>query len=76
MEKFREEHDSMGTVLVPSDKYYGAQTQRSLDNFKIGEEKMPREIIRAFGILKAAAARANFELRPEKMTEKKYRAIL
>lgn len=76
MEKFREEHDSMGTVLVPSDKYYGAQTQRSLDNFKIGEEKMPREIIRAFGILKAAAARANFELRPEKMTEKKYEAIL
>lgn len=76
MEKFREEHDSMGTVLVPSDKYYGAQTQRSLDNFKIGEEKMPREIIRAFGILKAAAARANFELRPEKMIEKKYEAIL
>lgn len=76
MEKFREEHDSMGTVLVPCDKYYGAQTQRSLDNFKIGEEKMPKELIRAFGILKAAAAKANFELRPEKMTEKKFEAVI
>ncbi len=66
----------MGTVLVPSDKYYGAQTQRSLDNFKIGDEKIPREMIRALGILKAAAARANFELRPEKMTEEKYEAII
>ncbi len=75
-EKFRTEHDSMGEVLVPSDKYWGAQTQRSLDNFKIGDEKMPREIIRAFGILKAAAARANFELRPDKMTEEKYEAIV
>ena len=76
MEKFREEHDSMGTVLVPCDKYYGAQTQRSLDNFKIGEEKMPKELIRAFGILKAAAAKANFELRPEKMTERKFEAVI
>ena len=74
--EFRNEHDSMGVVRVPEDKYWGAQTQRSLDNFKIGDEKMPREIIRAFGILKAAAARANFELRPEKMTEKKYEAII
>lgn len=76
MEKFREEHDSMGTVLVPCDKYYGAQTQRSLDNFKIGEEKMPKELIRAFGILKAAAAKANFELRPEKMTARKFEAVI
>lgn len=75
-DNFRTEHDSMGEVLVPADKYWGAQTQRSLENFKIGEEKMPREIIRAFGILKAAAARANFELRPEKMTEEKYEAIV
>ncbi len=66
----------MGTVLVPEDKYYGAQTARSLENFKIGEEKMPRELIRAFGILKAAAARANFELRPEKMTDEKFEAIV
>lgn len=74
--EFRKEHDSMGDVLVPADKYWGAQTQRSYENFKIGEEKMPREIIRAFGILKAAAARANFELRPQKMTKEKYEAIV
>ncbi len=74
--KFREEHDSMGSVMVPEDKYYGAQTQRSLDNFKIGEEKMNRELIRAFGILKAASAKANFELRPERMTEQKFEAII
>ena len=75
-QKYRTEHDSMGEVLVPEDKLWGAQTQRSLENFKIGEEKMPREIIRAFGILKAAAAKANFELRPEKMTEEKFEAII
>ncbi len=75
-EEYRKEHDSMGDVYVPADKYWGAQTQRSLENFKIGEEKMPREIIRAFGILKAAAARANFELRPQKMTEEKFEAIV
>ena len=56
MEKYRIEHDSMGEVRVPADKYWGAQTQRSFENFKIGEEKMPFEIIRAFGILKKAAA--------------------
>ena len=44
MENFRKEHDSMGDVLVPADKYWGAQTQRSFDNFRIGEEKMPKEI--------------------------------
>ena len=66
----------MGVVFVPWDKYYGAQTQRSLDNFKIGEEKMPIELIRAFGILKAAAAKANFELRPDKMTERKFEAVI
>ena len=42
---FRKERDTMGEVLVPADKYWGAQTQRSYDNFKIGTEKMPREII-------------------------------
>ena len=52
----------MGTINVPSDKYYGAQTARSLANFDIGGEKMPAEIIRAFGILKKAAALANFKL--------------
>ncbi len=75
-EKYREEHDSMGKIAVPLDKYWGAQTQRSLENFKIGEEKMPRELIRAFGILKAAAARANREIRPEKMTEEKFEAVV
>ncbi|WP_108460770.1 class II fumarate hydratase [Devosia naphthalenivorans] len=58
----RVESDSMGTINVPSDKYYGAQTARSLANFDIGGEKMPREIIHAFGILKKAAALANHRL--------------
>ena len=58
----RVESDSMGTINVPSEKYYGAQTARSLANFDIGGEKMPTEIIRAFGILKKAAALANHRL--------------
>jgi fumarate hydratase class II len=58
----RVESDSMGTINVPADKYYGAQTARSLANFDIGGEKMPVEIIRAFGILKKAAALANNKL--------------
>ncbi|MDF2983470.1 MAG: fumC [Devosia sp.] len=58
----RVESDSMGTINVPSEKYYGAQTARSLANFDIGGEKMPAEIIRAFGILKKAAALANHKL--------------
>ena len=74
-EKFRKEHDSMGEVLVPSDKYWGAQTQRSFENFKIGDEKMPFEIIRALAILKSAAARANADLLPNKMTKEKSEAI-
>ena len=62
MTSIRVESDSMGTINVPSDKYYGAQTARSLANFDIGGEKMPAEIIHAFGILKKAAALANFKL--------------
>ena len=58
----RIETDSMGQLEVADDRYWGAQTQRSLQNFKIGTEKMPREVIRAFGILKKAAALANHEL--------------
>ena len=58
----RVESDSMGTINVPGEKYYGAQTARSLANFDIGGEKMPAEIIRAFGILKKAAALANHKL--------------
>jgi len=57
--EFRVETDSMGGVKVPSDKYYGAQTARSLMNFKIGGERFPRELIRALGILKKAAAITN-----------------
>ena len=74
---YRIEHDSMGEIRVPADKYWGAQTQRSLQNFPIGagRETMPREIIHAFGILKKAAALANREQKPEKMTEEKCNAI-
>ena len=57
--EFRIESDSMGQIKVPKDKYYGAQTARSLMNFKIGGDKFPRELIRAFGILKKAAAITN-----------------
>ena len=46
--EYRIEHDSMGSIEVPADKYYGAQTARSLSNFKIGTEKIPAEVIRAF----------------------------
>ena len=74
---YRIEHDSMGEVKVPADKYWGAQTQRSVQNFPIGVgiETMPKEIIHAFGILKKAAAMANHGLRPEKMTEEKLHCI-
>lgn len=58
---YRIEHDTMGEVKVPADKYWGAQTQRSIENFKIGNEKMPKEVIQAFAILKRAAAEANNE---------------
>jgi fumarate hydratase class II len=58
----RIESDTMGTVEVPADKYYGAQTARSLMHFAIGTERMPRELLRAFGILKKAAAIVNAEL--------------
>ena len=75
--EFRTEHDSMGEVLVPADKYWAAQTERSKGNFRIGVgiETMPREITHAFGILKKAAAIANSALKPEKMTEEKLNAI-
>ena len=56
---YRTENDSMGPVEVPNDRYYGAQTQRSLNNFKIGKELFPREFIRAYGIIKKAAAAVN-----------------
>ena len=60
--EYRIEHDTMGEVCVPADRYWGAQTQRSYENFKIGTQRMPEEIIHAFGILKKAAAQANLAL--------------
>ena len=75
--EYRIEHDSMGEVRVPADKYWGAQTERSRMNFPIGVgyEPMPREIIRSFAILKKAAAMANRLLQPQKMAGEKRRAI-
>ena len=72
---YRIEHDSMGEIKVPSDKYWGAQTERSRQNFKIGKEKMPLEVIDAFAILKLAAARANNKLVPSRMTDEKLEYI-
>ncbi len=60
--EYRTESDTMGEMKVPADKYYGCQTARSLENFRIGTERMPREIIRAMGILKKAACMVNMDL--------------
>ena len=60
--KTRKEKDTMGTVEVPADKYWGAQTQRSINNFKIGGQKMPIEVIRGFAVVKKAAAQTNCQL--------------
>ncbi len=70
---YRTEKDTMGTVKVPADKYWGAQTQRSIENFKIGNLKMPIEIIHAFGYLKKAAAIVNHKLGV--LTENKMKRI-
>ncbi len=58
----RLESDSMGEIAVPADRYWGAQTQRSLENFRIGGERLPPALVRALGIQKRAAARANHAL--------------
>ena len=71
--KTRIEKDTMGEIEVPADKYWGAQTQRSIQNFKIGEEKMPYEITRAFSYLKKAVALVNKDL--GKLDAKKADAI-
>jgi len=60
--EYRIEHDTMGEVKVPADKYWGAQTQRSVNNFKIGNQRMPDEVIKAFAYLKKAAALTNLDL--------------
>ncbi|HMS17889.1 MAG TPA: lyase family protein, partial [Planctomycetota bacterium] len=62
MSSFRNETDSFGPIPVPSDRYWGAQTQRSIENFRIGGQRMPPPILRAFGIQKKAAALVNMEL--------------
>ncbi len=72
----RIETDSMGEIAVESDKYWGAQTERSLHHFNIGNDVMPREMIRALGILKKAAAITNHELKPEKLTAEKLALIV
>lgn len=74
MEKFRVEKDTIGEVHVPIDKYWGAQTQRSRENFNIGMEKMPLEVIYALALIKKAAAVVNHRL--GKLTEHKKKAIL
>lgn len=71
--EYRIERDSMGEMKVPADRYWAAQTQRSLQNFEIGDEVMPREITHAFGILKKAAAIANCNL--GRLDEEKRSAI-
>ena len=70
---YRIEKDTMGEMRIPDDKYWAAQTERSFENFKIGTEIMPREITHAFGILKKAAAIANYNL--GKLPEEKLKAI-
>ena len=77
MSNTRTEHDSMGEIEVTADKYWGAQTERSRRNFPIGIgiETMPAEIVHALALVKKAAAEANRELVPEKMTDEKYEAI-
>ena len=62
MSEMRIESDTMGTIEVPADRYWGAQTQRSLENFKIGDERMPRPVLRAMGIVKHASATVNQDL--------------
>ena len=60
--EYRIEHDTMGEVRVPAEHFWGAQTERSLENFRIGTETIPREVIHAFAVLKSAAATANHAL--------------
>lgn len=71
--KTRMEHDSMGEIAVEEDKYWGAQTQRSYENFKIGDEKIPSNVISAFAHLKLACAKVNHEL--GRMNEQKLEVI-
>ncbi|HEV8160254.1 MAG TPA: lyase family protein, partial [Pyrinomonadaceae bacterium] len=74
--KTRIETDSMGEIAVAANKYWGAQTERSLHHFNIGFDVMPREMIRALGILKKAAAIVNHQLKSDKMTLEKTDLII
>ena len=69
--EYRYEKDSMGEIMVPKEAMWGAQTQRSLINFNIGEERMPMDVIKALAYVKKACAFVNRTLRPEKMTAEK-----
>ena len=73
--EYRIDRDSMGEMQVPADRYWGAQTQRSYQNFRIGGERMPPEIIHAFGLLKKVAAIANHRVQPGRMDARKLEAI-
>ena len=61
MGETRTETDSFGPIKVPQERFWGAQTQRSLEHFRIGQERMPRPLIRALAMVKLAAAEANLE---------------
>lgn len=74
MEKFRVEKDTLGEIQVPIDKFWGAQTQRSSENFQIGSEKMPLEVVYALTLIKKAAAEVNYDL--GKLSKEKMTAIL
>ena len=74
MSEYRMEHDTMGEVKVPAEHFWGAQTQRSFQNFEIGTEKMPHEIIEALVILKRSAAKANNRF--GKITKEQMNAIV
>ena len=62
----RTETDTFGPIEVAADRYWGAQTQRSIENFRIGTERMPRPLIRALGIVKRAAAEVNLSLEADR----------
>src|SRR5437016_2219563 len=72
--KTRTERDTMGTIEVPEDRYWGAQTQRSKQNFTIGGERFPRAVIWALGVVKKACALVNLELK--KLDERRGKAML
>jgi fumarate hydratase class II len=74
MSQMRNEKDSVGIIEVPADRYWGAQTQRSLENFPIGTERMPIEVVRAMAVIKKAAARVNLSL--GKLDEERATAIM